>query len=214
MRFDESQSRQFSEAPEWKQAESRFVLYELAQQANGQRRYQINSFSGGERNRLFIQDEDNFADVSCVSNVDFRQDGRGFSLFDFDRDGWIDMAVCSPQSPALRLVKNTWSDDKRLANNQSVFIRLVGGHDGAAASNEWSSRDAVGAEVVATIGDSVRAFRYAAGEGLSSQNSSWIHIGLGSKAQVDALEVRWPSGKVTKLGPLAAGSRKEISERE
>jgi len=122
-------------------------------------------------------------------------DARGFALLDFNRDGWLDMVVSSPNSPRFRIFENRIHQLAKRAEANHCKIRLVGANTSASSSSKWSSRDAVGAELFVTIDNQRRAFHNSVGEGLSSQNSSWIHVGIGRKKQIDQVEVRWPSGK-------------------
>lgn len=172
-----------------------------------------NALSGGERNRLFLNTGDNYKDMTLVSGVDFREDGRGFVLFDFDRDGWLDMGISSPNAPRFRIVKNRMADFQT-DKNGFVEVSLVGGQESGSPSTEWSSRDAFGSILIATIGETERMFQLNCGEGLSVQNSNRIHIGIGTASQIDKLEVRWLSGKTTVRNRLEAGQRITIKERE
>lgn len=169
-------------------------------------------FSGHERNRMMIQTEDNFDDVSLVSGADFREDGRGFGLLDFDRDGWIDLAVSSPNSPRFRLMRNTIGDRQESGSNQSVYITVQGGNKEAKSSQEWSARDGYGATLLVTIGDTKRMYQLSCGEGLSAQNSRWIHVGMGQDEVIDQIDVVWPSGKETTYKNIKSGSRVTLSE--
>jgi len=47
-----------------------------------------------------------------------------------------------------------------------------------------------------------------------SQNDMRLHIGLGSAAQADSIEIRWPEKvkKIDKIGPVAAGQFLVIRE--
>lgn len=169
-----------------------------------------NSFSGSERNRLFLQSRGNFDDATLVSGMDFTQDGRGFAVLDFDQDGFVDLGIISNQRPRFQLMKNQLAN--RTKNSKSVFISLVGGNKSDIPQTEWSARDAFGASVLVTIGETKRAFQLACGEGLSTQNSNQIHIGMGDAQQIDSLEVTWPSGKVTKETDVKAGARIKLFE--
>jgi hypothetical protein len=40
----------------------------------------------------------------------------------------------------------------------------------------------------------------------------WLHFGLGDAAQVERVEVRWPSGAVSRMGPLRADQRLRVTE--
>jgi len=161
---------------------------------------------------MFIQTGDNFDDVSLVSGADTRVDCRGFVLFDYDRDGWLDLGVTSPQSPRFQIYRNQIAKRDSESPNQSVLIALEGGNQGTRGQSEWSSRDAYGATVLVTTNGTKRKFQLSCGEGLASQNSKWIHVGLGEAKQVDRLEVTWPSGKTTSHDEVSAGTRIKLFE--
>ena len=175
--------------------------------------FTVDSFSGNERNRMFLQTDGNFDEVSLVSGADFREDGRGFVLFDFDHDGYLDMGVVSPNRPRFRILKNTMGDDQATPNH-SAFVNLVGGHNGTESQSQWSARDAYGATLLVTIGNQQRAYQASCGEGLASQNSKWIHLSLGQSETIDRIEVTWPSGKKTIQEKVSAGERVTLFENE
>lgn len=177
--------------------------------------FKSNSLSGGERNRLFLRSDGNFKDVSLVSGADFRQDGRGFVLFDYNNDGWIDLGITSPNAPRFRLLKNRFSElpgDVPGKTNGFVSLQLVGGQKTTEPTTEWSSRNPIGAKVLVAIGNSHRVFQLSGGEGLSSQNSDRIHIGLGQNESIERIEIQWPNGKTTVREDVAAGSRLKVFE--
>ena len=178
----------------------------------GERYLNSNSLSGGERNRIFFRRDGNYKDYSLVSGADFREDGRGFVLLDFDRDGWMDLGVTSPNHPRFRMVRNTIGDRGSKAGN--VEIELVGGQTTTVASEKWSPRDAYGATVMVWQNGEKqkRMFHLSCGEGLSSVNSKRIHIGMGDADKIDMLEVTWPSGKKTIKENVNAGERITIFE--
>lgn len=203
---------QYKQMEEWGDADSmRVNTFPRDDQAQDGETIRSNALSGGERNRLFIQSDGNFKDVSLVSGIDFREDGRGFVLFDFDRDGWLDVGVTSPNAPRFRIGRNRMSELQKKPNS-FVELQLVGGHRSRLESSEWSPRDAFGARVKASIGDEERMFQLTCGEGLSSQNAKRIHIGMGQKAKIDKLEVFWPSGKRTTVEDIPAGEKRKIFE--
>lgn len=173
-------------------------------------------FSGNERNRLFMRRGDNFEDMTLVSGMDFTQDGRGFAVLDFDRDGWLDLAIVSPNEPRLRLLKNEIGKRSNSASaaNKRVQLKLVGGNQTAMPSADWSPRDPFGAQVLVTTGATKRVFQLSCGEGLSSQNANEIHVALGDQTTIDRVEVRWPSGKKSLRENLAAGAVMTLYEDE
>ena len=172
------------------------------------------SFSGNERNRLFLQtrrgDRSSFADVSLMSGVDSAADGRAFAEMDFDWDGDVDMVVVNANAPLLQLFENVsgskegnavWIDVQGAASNEAVSDALL------------SNRDGVGARVVIQSGDVSLSAEKRAGEGFAAQNTGWLHFGLGSQTEIDQVTVYWPSGQKTEIqGPIESGQRLRIYE--
>jgi len=64
------------------------------------------SFSGHERNHLFLNRGDRFVEASAISGLDDIADSRAFGILDFDRDGWSDFAVVNANSPLFELFRN------------------------------------------------------------------------------------------------------------
>ena len=204
---------EFSMAEQWGSLEStRTIFFEWTDQPpEGERHLNSNSLSGKERNRIFFRRDGNYQDLSLISGADFLSDGRSFVLFDYDRDGWLDLGVASSNHPRFRIVRNKIGDQAEI-DNQFLEISLVGGQTSITPSGEWSSRDAFGATVKVITGGTQRLFQLSCGEGLSGVNAQRIHVGLGVLNSVDRIEVLWPSGKVTVLKDVEAGKRITIYE--
>ena len=174
-------------------------------------RMRMNSFSGGERNRLFLAGL-NYSDVSLLSGIDCSEDGRGFALWDYNNDGFQDVIVMSPMTPRVRVFRN--EIPKVLgAKGGRIALKLRGGNNGNKSSSNLSNRDAVGAKIIVTGTDGEkRMFQRAIGEGFASQNSGWIWIGMGEQLEALTIEVIWPSGKQTKLKKVKTGTKLEVFE--
>lgn len=200
-------------AEQWGSLEStRTIFFEWTDQPlEGERHLNSNSLSGQERNRIFFRKDGNYRDLSLISGADFMSDGRSFVLFDYDRDGWLDLGVASSNHPRFRIVRNKIGDQAEI-DNQFLEISLVGGQTSTLPSDEWSSRDAFGAMVKVTTPGSERLFQLSCGEGLSGVNAQRIHVGLGSVESVQRIEVLWPSGKNTVLENIEAGKRITVYE--
>jgi hypothetical protein len=50
------------------------------------------------------------------------------------------------------------------------------------------------------------------GSGFCAQNQRRLHFGLGPKAKVDKVTVRWPSGKITEIAAPETGRVHAIKE--
>ena len=173
----------------------------------------VHSLSGHERNHLFLNQNGNqFVDVSLVSGADTPADSRGFVLFDYDRDGWQDIALVNANAPLLNLYRNQIGDTVGPKAGQFIALRFVGGNESATAS-EYACRDGYGAIVEVGVGDAVLKREHRCGEGYGSQNSNTMLIGIGNHAQADAVTVRWPSQKTQTIENVAAGSLVTIRER-
>ena len=213
MRTDPSRGANFLNDQIWDNMDKQVVLFERASNEDGPGpSFRSSPFSGNERNRIFFRRGDNFEDLTLVSGADFREDGRGFAMLDFDNDGWVDLGIVSPNHPRFRIVSNKIGKLKE--SNGFVEVSLVGGQTTIEPSTEWSARDAYGASILVTTGDTKRRFLFSCGEGLSSQNSKRIHIGLGKTKVIDSIEVSWPSGKKTIQKNVKAGQRVTIFENQ
>src|SRR3989442_1384894 len=137
------------------------------------------SLNGRERNCLFRNDGDGtFTEVGWVNGADRVEDGRGLAIFDYARDGRLDLVVRNYRQPA------------ELLHNQGparhwLEVKLVG-----VASN----RDAVGARLRlhATAGWQTREVH--AGSADLSGPRLVQHLRLGDATPGDALGNALPSG--------------------
>jgi thiol-disulfide isomerase/thioredoxin len=159
------------------------------------------SLSGHERNHLFLSRQGiDFADVSALSGLDGAADGRAFGILDYDRDGWLDIAIVNANAPFLQLFRNQIGDrpraDSQASAGKLLAVRFVGGNHTAAATTEWSTRDGYGAVVEVDLGEQTLVREHRAGEGFAAQNSATLGIGIGPAEAVPAVTVRWPSGRV------------------
>jgi len=130
-----------------------------------------------------------FEDVSNQLGPDMQKPhvSRGAAAGDFDNDGDIDILVSGcGQRP--QLLRNDGGN-----RNHWLEIALIG---------TKSNRDGVGARVKVTAGDLVLQDQRKGGMSYQSAQDPRLHFGLGKHAQVDAVEIVWPSKSVTKLENL------------
>jgi hypothetical protein len=206
---DPSQSKEFHESKHWKSPLLDFRV--MIPQPGGGKRFKSSSLSGNERNRLIMRGKDGFVERSLVSGVDCREDARSFTLLDYDKDGWVDIALASINGPRLRLFRNRFGDLG--AKGRVVEVSLWGANSEAQVSVSKSNRDAVGATVTAVTDKTKRVYRKSIGEGLAAQNSGRIRVTLAEGETLKSLSVRWPSGKITKISPVPEKPFIEIEEQ-
>jgi enediyne biosynthesis protein E4 len=140
-----------------------------------------------------------FTDVSNESGEVFQQNwvGRGLAIGDLDNDGRLDAVVTTNDGPVYVLHNETPT------GNHWLVLRLVG---------HKSNRDAIGAQVkIVTMDGPQYSMVTTAGSYLSSGDKR-LHFGLGKRAQVSTIEIRWPSGIVQMLKDVRADQILQIDE--
>ncbi len=140
-----------------------------------------------------------FADLSKQLGADLQTATvtRGLAVADYDNDGDLDV-VLSNNGGAPQLLRNDGGNA-----NHWIEIQLVGTR---------SNRDGVGARVKLTAGGRTLTGERMGGMSYQSAQDPRLHFGLGSATKVDSLEVRWPSGTVTRLTEVASNQVLTIQE--
>jgi len=129
----------------------------------------------------------------------------GSSFADYDHDGDLDLFVAKwlgSQDEHNALFRNEGNDHHYLAVDCRGTI---------------SNRTALGAKVTVTAiigGQSVRQTRVLSGQDSYCGQNLRLHFGLGDAQQLEAIEVRWPSGIVQSLGPQSADQILTITETQ
>jgi tetratricopeptide (TPR) repeat protein/peroxiredoxin len=182
------------------------------------------SVAGHQRN-VFLRNDGRgrLDDVSGAVGLDLDQDGRAFSVLDFDGDGDPDLVLLAPRSaPQVRLFRNDFEE-----RGATLAVRLVGKPDspfaetGAAipppaevgqGSGRASSRDAIGARVIVETDRLRRMKEVHAGSGFLSQHSKELLFGLGASERVVRLTVEWPSGRRQVFTEIPLNQRLRIEE--
>lgn len=130
-----------------------------------------------------------FENVSDSLGADFQlpRVSRGAAVADFDNDGDLDILV-NNNGQAPQLLRNDGGNA-----NHWLEILLIG---------TKSNRDGVGARVKLSSGSLVLYDQRKGGMSYQSAQDPRLHFGLGLHSNVDAIEIIWPSGSVTKLANL------------
>jgi len=129
----------------------------------------------------------NFAERSAELGVADTRQGRGLAVFDFDRDGDLDIFIANNNGPPS-------------------FYRNDGGNSGAYATvrlrGDGLNTEAIGARVIVTAGGVTRLREIHAGSNYASQNPAEAHFGLGNATSISVLRIEWPSGAVDVFNDL------------
>lgn len=165
-------------------------------------------FSGRERDKLYVSRAGKaFAEVSYLSGADSVEDGRAFAKADFDRDGYEDIVLMNRNAPMLKLFRNQVGP---ASGASFIGVELVG--RGPARGQRSTTRDAVGAKVIARCGGRTFTSESSIGAGMGVQNSRVLTMGLDRCETLESLEVRFPSGAVVKASALPARRRYVATE--
>ena len=175
------------------------------------------SWSGNERNHLFLgrPGAGEFVRVSGISGLDDGGDSMSAAMLDFDRDGWMDVALGNNSKPRFRLLRNVMKDQPRTEENGFMALRFVGGNDRPEPAPGWSARDALGARVEVKFDNGRRIVReYNRDGGFKAQSTPTLLIGLGTSPRAKSLRVFWPSGREQTVADIKAGTLVTLYENE
>ncbi|HKI02077.1 MAG TPA: CRTAC1 family protein, partial [Thermoanaerobaculia bacterium] len=156
------------------------------------------SLSGYQKKKLFHnQGGGIFRDEAARHGVDSTRDGRGIAVADFDNDGRLDFFVANANAEPY-LYRNVAG-----GGASWIAFRLEG---------RKSNRDAVGAQLRATVKGRTQLRFVDGGNGFAGQSSRRVHFGLAGASAVERLEVRWPSGLRQTFDKLQAGRTYRLIE--
>jgi hypothetical protein len=153
-----------------------------------------------QRKLLFVNDgRGRMREISRQAGPGFGTErvGRTFVAGDVDNDGDLDFLVTNNGGDA-ELLRNALA-----APGGSVSLRLIG---------TSGNRSAVGARIRASAGGRTFLREVKAGSSYLGQNDLRQHIGLGSAARLERVEIRWPGGAVETLTDIAAGQQVTVTE--
>jgi hypothetical protein len=141
-----------------------------------------------------------FDDISVKVGEAFKRPmvARGAAYADIDGDGDPDLLISANNGPA-RLLRND-----RAAGHHQLRIKTIG---------TTSNKDGIGARIaITTASGATRWAIVKTGSSYASQSELPVTFGLGADTSVSAIEVRWPSGKIDRVGRTNADQSVTIEE--
>jgi hypothetical protein len=143
--------------------------------------------------------EGKFADISASSGPGITKavSSRGLAVGDLWNDGRISAVVSNMNAPPSLLVNQV-----RTANHWVAF-RTIGAK---------SNRDGIGARISVRAGGRTFIDEVRSGSSFDSNNDMRVHLGLGTAAKLDWVEVRWPSGLLERFENVSVDAVRTIKE--
>lgn len=124
---------------------------------------------------------------------------RGLAVADLFNDGNMDVVVGDLDGSPM-ILRNHGAPGQHW-----VSFELAG---------TKSNRLALNARIKIVAGGMIQAQEIHSGGSYLSQNDLRVHFGLGAAEKISSVEIHWPSGKVEKLGELAADHFYSVLEGE
>jgi hypothetical protein len=163
--------------------------------------------SGYEPSRLFLQlpaagdrpagAVPRFLEAARESGIRDLANGRGIAVLDVDGDGDRDLYVANQAAESLLYRVSSRESD----HHHWLGLVLEGAPETpveTAGRRFASSRDAVGARVRLCASERCQVAELVPTNGFAGQSESRLHFGLGAATAVESIEVRWPSGRVSR----------------
>jgi hypothetical protein len=122
---------------------------------------------------------------------------RGSATGDLDQDGDLDVIVNNLDGPPTVLRND--------GGNRHNFLEVD-------LEGRTGNRSAIGAIATVNAGNLVQRAERRAGDSYLSASDGRLHFGLGTRAKVDAVEVRWPNGTVQRFRDISANTFINIVE--
>jgi hypothetical protein len=153
---------------------------------NGQTFPQMDLYQTGityaERNLLFHNLHDGkFQEVGSSSGVGFsvKKVSRGLATADYDNDGDLEMMV-SNMNDSPDLLRH-----ERKNPNHSILVKTVGTRN---------NRNGIGTKITVVSPGLTQFDEVRSGGSYLSSSDMRVHFGLGAAAEIERVELRWPSG--------------------
>ena len=160
-----------------------------------------------EPNRFFHNNGDGtFTDLT--GHVGFHRPGNkghGVSFVDIDEDGDLDIYAQLGGHYPGDFAHNAFYRNLKGNRNHWLQVDLQG---------VKSNRHAIGAQLTVKSGDFLVYKEVKGAEGFGATSQMRQHFGLGPRARIDSLEIRWPSGLTQKFEKLDANQIIRVVEGE
>ena len=150
------------------------------------------SWNGFEHKVLFMnRGGEDFVNIAFLLGVAFEYDARAVVSDDLDADGRVDLLVVEYKTEG----KNNDTYTLHVYENQMqqaghwIGVRLL----------DRKGFSPIGAVVKVMTDNGLQIDQIVTGDSFSSQHPATVHFGLGSTSKVNAIEVQWANGAISRV---------------
>jgi hypothetical protein len=149
------------------------------------------SYGGYEKNRLLInRSGEGFVEAGYLMGLSMETDSRNVVAADVDADGRVDLVVTTFEE---------WPAPRQTLRVYRNHAEPVGNWIGLSVRDAGPGRMVIGAKVTLRTPTGTRVRHLVTGDSHRAQHPDQVHFGLGNEERVEALEIRWPDGRVKTL---------------
>lgn len=154
-----------------------------------------------EPNRVFRnQGDGTFVDVTALTGFQRPGNkGHGVSFIDIDGDGDLDVYAQLGGHYQGDHARNAFYENRSGTGNHWLQVDLTGGNP-------------VGVQLRLQAGGKTQYREVKGGEGFGSTNPMRLHFGLGKLAEVERLEIRWPTGETRSVTGVKADQVLQVAK--
>lgn len=140
-----------------------------------------------------------FTDISSQAGAALTtpSSSRGLAIGDLWNNGQLSAAISNMNA------KNSLLVNQVKYPNHWIAFKTIG---------TTSNRDGIGARITVRAGKRLLVDEVRSGSSYDSNNDMRVHFGLGAATRVDAVEIRWPTGKTERFDNLAIDKINEVKE--
>ncbi len=157
-------------------------------------------------NLFFERFDELFVDFSVRYGLDDVQIGRGAAVFDYDKDGDLDLFVVNqkPRDPISSLPETRsllYRNDN--GNGNWLQVELAG---------VQADKNGIGSRVEAMVDGKLLIREIDGGSSHLSQNTTIAHFGLGEATTIESITVKWVGGNTQTITNVAVNQKIVIQE--
>lgn len=150
-----------------------------------------------ERNCLFFKEGDQYSDIATEVGITDIKGGKAIAQFDYNNDGVSDFIIINSDSSPI-LYRGEYS-----GKNMWIGLQLKG---------TKSNINAIGSVVEIEFDSGKKIKQNYPTNGYQSQSSSRFIFGIPENSKIKSINVKWPSGKLSKVENYEIGKYNNISE--